>query len=86
MIDAAEQMKTILGQMTAEISAEDYLNTMKFLDQLAAEARGRIETGKAAPSSPPSSMTDGDGGGFRDEILHCRESLGENLLRPLCPP
>jgi crotonobetainyl-CoA:carnitine CoA-transferase CaiB-like acyl-CoA transferase len=52
MIDAAEQMKTILGQMTAEISAQAYLNTVKFLDQLAAEARGRIETGKAAPEQP----------------------------------
>jgi hypothetical protein len=49
---AAEQMKTILGQMTAEISAQDYFNTAKFLDQLAAEARGRIASVKAAPEQP----------------------------------
>jgi hypothetical protein len=43
MIDAAGKMKAILGQMTAEISAQEYLGVEKFLDQLAAEARGRIK-------------------------------------------
>lgn len=43
MIEAAEQMKVVLGAMTSEISAQDYLHAQKFLDQLAAEARGRIE-------------------------------------------
>ena len=52
MIEAAAQMKTILGQMTAEISAQDYLNTMKFLDQLAAEARGRIANARPASEQP----------------------------------
>jgi hypothetical protein len=46
MIEAAEQMKVILGQMTAEISAQDYINAEKFLDQLAAEARERIKKDK----------------------------------------
>jgi hypothetical protein len=50
MIDAAQQMKVTLGQMTAEISAQEYLNAEKFLDQLAAEARGRIDKDKAAES------------------------------------
>ena len=49
MIDAAGQMKAVLGRMTAEISAQDYLNAEKFLDQLAAEARGRIENRPLAP-------------------------------------
>lgn len=43
MIEVAGQMKATLGQMTAEISAQDYLTAEKFLDQLIAEARGRIE-------------------------------------------
>jgi hypothetical protein len=43
MIEAAGQMKLLLDAMTAEISAQDYLHTEKFLDQLAAEARGQIE-------------------------------------------
>ncbi len=43
MIEAAEQMKLALGAMTKEISAQDYLQAEKFLDQLAAEARERIE-------------------------------------------
>lgn len=50
MIDAAQQMKVTLGQMTAEISAQEYLNAEKFLDQLAAEARGRIDKDKPAES------------------------------------
>ncbi len=50
MIDAAQRMKTILGQMTATISAQDYLGAVKFLDELAAEARGRIEKSSALPS------------------------------------
>ena len=36
-------MKLILQGMAAGISAQDYLNTEAFLDQLAAEARGRLE-------------------------------------------
>jgi hypothetical protein len=47
MIDAAQQMKVQLGRITADISAQDYLQAEKFLDQLAAEARGRIEKAKA---------------------------------------
>ncbi len=43
MIEAAGQMKLLLGELTAEISAQDYLHAEKFLDQLAAEARARIE-------------------------------------------
>ncbi len=42
MIDAAQQMKTILGKMTAQISAQDYLGAEKFLDRLAAEAKERL--------------------------------------------
>lgn len=43
MIEAAGQMKLLLSAMTAEISAQDYLHAEKFLDQLTAEARERIE-------------------------------------------
>ncbi len=43
MIEAAGQMKLILGEMTSELTAQEYLHADKFLDQLAAEARGRIE-------------------------------------------
>jgi hypothetical protein len=48
MIVAAGQMKAILGQMTAEISAQEYLGAEKFLDQLATEASARIAADKAA--------------------------------------
>jgi hypothetical protein len=43
MIEAAGRMKLILGEMTSELSAQEYLHAEKFLDQLAAEARGRIQ-------------------------------------------
>ena len=43
IIEAAGQMKLLLEAMTAEMSAQDYLHAERFLDQLAAEARGRIE-------------------------------------------
>jgi hypothetical protein len=52
MIDAAQHMKLLLGQMTADISAQDYLGAEKFLDQLAAEAHGRIEQGKKPAEQP----------------------------------
>ncbi len=42
MIEAAGQMKLFLAEMTSELSAQEYLHAEKFLDQLAAEARGRI--------------------------------------------
>jgi len=47
MIKAAGQMKLILKGMTANITAQEYLDTQAFLDKLAAEARERLE--KAAP-------------------------------------
>jgi hypothetical protein len=47
MLAATGQMKLILKDMATGISAQDYLNTEAFLDQLAAEARGRLE--KASP-------------------------------------
>ncbi len=43
ILEAAGHMKRLLEAMTAEISAQDYLLADRFLDQLAAEARGRIE-------------------------------------------
>jgi hypothetical protein len=43
MIDAAGQMKTILKQMAAGISAQEYLDGNTFLDKLVAEAQDRIE-------------------------------------------
>ncbi|MDY0170296.1 MAG: hypothetical protein RBS80_27375 [Thermoguttaceae bacterium] len=43
MILAVEQMTLTLGQMTTEISAQQYLYAEKFLSQLADEARGRIK-------------------------------------------
>jgi len=45
MIETAGQMKMILKGMAANISARDYLDAEAFLDQLAAEARGKL--GKA---------------------------------------
>ena len=53
MIAAAGQMKAILGQMTAEISAQEYLNAEKFVDQLTTESEGRIKTDEAAPAEQP---------------------------------
>ncbi len=47
MIKATEQMKAILKGMTANITAEEYFSSEAFLNQLAAEARGRLES--AAP-------------------------------------
>lgn len=52
MIDATKQMKAILGQMTAQISAQEYLGAEKFIDQLAAEARGRIEQNQKPTEQP----------------------------------
>jgi len=46
MIEATRQMKTILKGLAADVSARDYLDAEAFLDQLAAEARGKL--GKAA--------------------------------------
>jgi hypothetical protein len=43
MIAAAGQMKTLLKGMAANVSAQGYLDATEFLDQLAAEARGRID-------------------------------------------
>jgi hypothetical protein len=48
MIVTTEQMKATLKTMAAEISAQDYLSAEAFLDQLASEARGRIQG--AAPT------------------------------------
>jgi hypothetical protein len=47
MIDATGQMKVTLKEMTTYITAQQYLNAEAFLDQLATEARGRLEN--AAP-------------------------------------
>ncbi|MEN6407404.1 MAG: hypothetical protein ABFC77_13155 [Thermoguttaceae bacterium] len=43
MIDTATDMKATLGHMTNEISAREYLDTEKFLDQLSTEAEQRIK-------------------------------------------
>jgi hypothetical protein len=56
MIDAAEQMKAVLTQRTANISAQDSLSAEKFLDQLVAEARGYVQTRLASASSEPYSV------------------------------
>jgi hypothetical protein len=47
MIQAAEQMRSILKEMTATLTAHEYLDSQAFLDRLAGEARGRLE--KATP-------------------------------------
>jgi hypothetical protein len=47
MIKAVEQMQTTLKSMTARITAQEYFQAKPFLDQLAAEARERLE--KLAP-------------------------------------
>ncbi len=46
MIKATDQMKAMLSDMASEISAQVYLQTEKFLNQLAAEARERIDNNK----------------------------------------
>jgi hypothetical protein len=43
MIETAEQMKAMLKTVSDVISAQDYMSAVTFLDQLAAEARGRLE-------------------------------------------
>ncbi|MCE5303528.1 MAG: hypothetical protein LLF97_10520 [Planctomycetaceae bacterium] len=43
MIATASDMKVTLGHLTNEISAREYLDTEKFLDQLSDEARQRIK-------------------------------------------
>lgn len=47
MIKAVKQMKILLGEVTSQISAQEYLHAEKFLDQLADEARQRIEKDKS---------------------------------------
>ena len=49
MIETTGRMKETLKQMTAEISAQEYLDAEAFLDQLATEARQRLE--KAQPKT-----------------------------------
>ena len=53
MIDAAARMKVTLWQMTAEISSQESSTAEKFLDQLAAEARGQLQCGLATANSEP---------------------------------
>jgi hypothetical protein len=43
MIETAERMKAMLKTVSDVISAQDYLSAVAFLDQLAAEARSRLE-------------------------------------------
>ena len=43
MIEAAERMRLILKGMTARLMAHEYLDSQAFLDQLATEARERME-------------------------------------------
>jgi hypothetical protein len=47
MIQAAERMRSIVKELTANLTAQEYLDSQAFLDRLAAEARGRLE--KATP-------------------------------------
>ena len=56
IIDAVEQMKAILRQMTAEISVREGLSAERFLDQLAAEAREEAHVKLASASSEPFSF------------------------------
>lgn len=51
MLDAADQMKVTLNKLAAQISAQEFLDAVAFLDKLAAEARGRIEQ-DAPPAKP----------------------------------
>ncbi len=61
MIKATEQMKGLLKDFAFKITAAEYLEAEKFLDQLAAEARGWIQKKAAqtpAPESPKKEQTD----------------------------
>jgi hypothetical protein len=65
MLESVGQMKVILGQMTAEISAPDGLGAGRFLDQLAAEARvqlqqARTELASASPNRVPTTLSTGE--------------------------
>jgi hypothetical protein len=42
MIEAAAKMKTILQGMKADVSPQDYIDAVAFLDQLSTEARSRV--------------------------------------------
>lgn len=56
IVDAVEQMKSILRQITAEISVREGLSAERFLDQLAAEAREEAHVQVAFASSEPHSV------------------------------
>ena len=47
MIQAAERMRSIVKELTANLTAQEYLDSQAFLDRLAAEAHDRLE--KATP-------------------------------------
>jgi hypothetical protein len=47
MIQATERMRSIVKELTANLTAQEYLDSQAFLDRLAAEARNRLE--KATP-------------------------------------
>jgi hypothetical protein len=51
MVEAAGQMKTILGSMAADISAQQYIDTEAYLNQLIAEARQRLPKDSGTPES-----------------------------------
>ena len=53
IMDAAARMKVTLWQMSAEISPQESNLAEKFLDQLAAEARGQLRIGMATVGSEP---------------------------------
>ena len=54
MVGATTEMKTTLEGLAAEVSAAEYMATVKFLDTLAAEAQGRLETKEATSADAES--------------------------------
>ena len=56
-----------------------------FLCYSLGKIRKSVIIGKDCPIATRNRETDGAEGGFRGEILHCGESVGEDLLRPLHP-
>jgi hypothetical protein len=53
MLKGVSDMKAVLKKVTAEISAQEYLDAESFLDKLAGEVKGRLEPPATTPKEKP---------------------------------
>ena len=53
MLQPIQQMKTLLGDMTSEVTAREYLDAQKFLDLIASQASQRSEKPTAGKEATP---------------------------------